>query len=278
MAKYYRRRYRKRRSRKYSRRRIYRRRFIRRRGRRSFRRVRRSTGVRRGTAALKWHSMQTPRRTGIFSVDSAPATFTSTAPTDWLNVTNGKTYTAVSDATGVLQPGLLGDDYTTVINQFKTTWKWIKILAVTFSFDWWKFQGPASTVTQDTNAKFFWLDNLPIADPSNTAREWLANETSANNHGLHGVTKRHGQRWHVTVRPKCMRRGTLWGGQSSDLQTRWFWTSAPWMDMTIADAVATDIRELSHYLGAWAMTGLQTGDEVRYTVQVKFAVKEPLVV
>lgn len=197
-------------------------------------------------------------------------------PTVWTYGAS-KSWTVVSDTTGYTQSGLLGPDYTLVIDKLKTSWRYIKILAVTFSFDWYKFQGPASTVTQDENAEFWWCDNLPYCDPATTAFEALSTMANAENRGLHGVTKRHGNKWHVTVRPKCMRRGTLFGGQASDLQTRWFWASCPWMDMTIPDAVANDLRELSLYVGQYALSGLQAGDVVRRSLQVKFMVKEPLV-
>jgi len=222
--------------------------------------------------------MQKPQRAAIFSVDSAPNTLTAAAPSEWTRVTNGKSFTVVTDTTGVLQPGLIGTDFTNLIDKFKTTWKWIKILSVTHSFDWNKFQGPASTVTQDTNLHFYFQNNLPVADPAGTAWDWLSSESMAESKGLHYTTKKHGQKWHVTVSPKCMRRGTLWGGQSSDMQTRWFWTSAPWMDMTLPDGASNDLRQLSHYIGAWAMTGLSVGDSIEYRTVVKFVVREPLVV
>ena len=190
-------------------------------------------------------------------------------------------YTLIEDTTGSgeqIAPGLLQD--TTVLSRMYNLWRFVKIIEVTWTFEWRECQGPGSSVAVDTDARFWWQDKPPIswltnpdAEATPMARTFLASEAVAKAHDVKWMPIKHHQVWQIKQTPSTVR--TIDYTTSTNGLTNLYinkWSAEPWM--TINTGQGETCAMLRHYFGGWAISGVPAGDKIYATMDVKLRFKE----
>jgi len=169
------------------------------------------------------------------------------------------------------QGGMFRDAYITKLAQW---YRFIKIRSVTIYFRWKQWQGPASTVAQDFQPKFYWaMPMYPATELFN-----LASEQAARQQGVKCIPIHHGQGWAVRYVPRVqiLQQPAFYYSVTPTRTTStalWVWRKPGWVDMNDL-AQNGQMRSISYWGIHYAIANLQKNDIIEVRASIKYMLKD----